>query len=204
MARELSFTHEDTRFSFAIEKVDRSKLYGYTSVETTDENNALCSMASISDDGLHILSKGCVGYTTLSEDGRYIAAKDIVITNKEGEKIEKYPSSFNEDIPLIASTIEEYLQLNVKSIYELTPSEDDVEADETNLLDLLKMNKVLKFRFCYRAGYDADDAFMVHNNEGIFMIIGKQNPFEFIGLEQNNNQQVEEETEDDDFDFGML
>lgn len=203
MARELNFTHEDTSFSFAIEKVDRSKLYGYTSIETTDENKSLCSMASISDDGLHILSQGCVGYTTLTEDGSYIAAKDIVITNKEGEKIDKHPSSFTENIPLTPSTIEEYLQLNVKSIYELTPPEDD-ESDETDLLDLLKANQVMKFRFCYRAGYDADDAFMVHNNEGLFMIIGKSNPFEFIGLEQNNNQQIEEEIEDDDFDFGML
>ena len=203
MARALNLSFKDSHFNVGINKVDRSKLYGYTSVDVKDDAGLSCSLATISEDGKHILSKGCVGYTTLNERNEYMASSDIHMKDKDGNSLDKIPSSFDLDaIPLEISSIEEYLTINVKSVYQLDAEDDSHIA---SLLPLLEEHKVLKFAFNYRADYDADDAFMVHNEEAVFMVLGSVSPFEFIGLEQTMEVAVvEEDDDDDDFDFGAL
>ena len=203
MARALNLSFKDSHFSFNINKVDRSKLYGYTSVDVKDDAGSSCSLATISEDGKHILSKGCVGYTTLNERNEHMASADIQMKDKEGNALEKNPSSFDlEEIPLEVSSLEEYLTINVKSVYQLGEEGDEFIAA---LYPHLEAHKVLKFAFNYRADYDADDAFLIHNDEGVFMVLGAVSPFEFIGLDQKmETAVVEEEDDDDDFDFGAL
>lgn len=205
MARALNLSFKDTQFSFNINKIDRAKLYGYTSVDVKDDNGSSCSLATISEDGKHILSKGCVGYTTLNERNEYMAAADIQMKDKDGNALERKPSSFDfDDIPLEVSSIEEYLTINVKSVYQLGEEEDE---HITAIYPFLEEHKVLKFAFNYRADYDSDDAFVIHNDGGVFMVLGSVSPFEFIGLDQKMETAVieeEDEDDDDDFDFGAL
>ena len=202
MARELNFTLENKSFNFTIQKIDRSKIYGYTTIDVRDENNSSCSLASISDDGLHILSKGCVGYISMTQDDQYIANNTLKITNTAGEPLERKPSSFDVDIPLEPSSLEEFLTLNVKSVYQISAT--DETEQQTALIEQLTKHKVLKFLFNYRADYSQDAAFMIHNSEGLFILIGHINPFEFIGLEQQAIEIDDTEDDDDNFDFGML
>lgn len=204
MARALNLSFQDSQFNLGITKIDRSKLYGYTSVDVKDGDGSTCGLATISEDGKHILSKGCVGYTTLNEQNEYMAAADIHMMNKNGEALEKKPSSFDlEDIPMEVSSIEEYLTINVKSVYQLDAAEED--SDVSALIPLLEEHKILKFSFNYRADYDEDDAFMLHSGDSVFMVLGSVSPFEFIGLEQQIEPVIEDDDDDDeDFDFGAL
>jgi len=174
MARALNLSFQDSQFNLGITKVDRSKLYGYTSVDVKDDNGSNCGLATISEDGKHILSKGCVGYTTLNEKNEYMAAADIHMMNKDGEALEKIPSSFDlDDIPMEVSSIEEYLTISVKSVYQLSAEED---SDISALIPILEEH----------------------------MVLGSVSPFEFIGLEQKIEIVEEDEDDDDDFDFGAL
>ena len=203
MARALNLSFQDSQFNLGIKKIDRSKLYGYTSVDVKDDDGSTCGLATISEDGKHILSKGCVGYTTLNEQNEYMAAADIQMMDVEGNALEKKPSSFDlDDIPMEISSIEEYLTISVKSVYQLSPEED---TDIAALIPLLEEHKVLKFAFNYRADYDEDDAFMLHSGDAVFMVLGAVSPFEFIGLEQQIEPVIEDDDDDeDDFDFGAL
>lgn len=204
MARALNLSFKDTSFNFSINKIDRSKLYGYTSVDVKDDAGSSCGLATISEDGKHILSKGCVGYTTLNERNEYMAAADIQMKDKDGNILEKQPSSFDlEEIPLEISSIDDYLKINVKSVYQLG-AEDETHI--SSLIPLLEEHKVLKFAFNYRADYDSDDAFVIHNEDAVFMVLGSISPFEFVGLEQQIETAVieEDDDDDDDFDFGAL
>lgn len=127
-----------------------------------------------------------MGYTTLNERNEYMATADIQMKDKDG------------------NALEEYLTINVKSVYQLGADDD---SHITSLLPLLETHKVLKFAFNYRADYDADDAFMIHNEDAVFMVLGSVSPFEFIGLEQKLDTAVieeEDDNDDDDFDFGAL
>ena len=51
------------------------------------------------------------------------------------------------------------------------------------------------------------DAFILSSNGHIFVVVGKPASFEFIGLENKEEEVVEleeEQTTEDEFDFGML
>ncbi len=203
MARDLKLSYQGNQYIFGIKKLDRKKIYGYTVVDVRDENGSKCSLATVSDDGQHILAKGCVGYTYLNERNEYVPNSSIKMVDKQGNPIEKIISSFDlENIELEDASLDDYLKLYVKSVYQLTPEGD---MDFSSLLDILKSCKVLYFKFNYRTDYDADDAFLLQNDDAIFMVIGQISEFQFIGLEKVTDDLLElEEDDEDDFDFGML
>ena len=204
MARSINLAFKGEEFNLGIAKVDRKKIYGYTVVDVKDDKGSKCGLATISDDGKYILSKGCVGYTTLDEQNQYVASSNITMVDLEGNPLEKIPSSFDlEKIELEKTSLDEYLKLHVKSVYQLNPDNEDVAMNK--LVELLKKEQVLKFSFNYRTDYDADDAFLLESEGTVFMVIGTVSPFEFIGLEKVAEEMIEEDEEDDDdFDFGML
>ena len=204
MARDLKLSYQSKQYIFGIQKLDRKKLYGYTTIDVKDEKGLKCSLATVSDDGQHILAKGCVGYTYLNDKNEYVPSSSIKMVDKEGNPMEKIISSFDlEHIELQEASLDDYLRLYVKSVYQLNVA--DESTDIASLLDVLKKCKVLYFKFNYRTDYDADDAFLIQNEDTIFMAIGQISDFKFIGLEKVVEELIElEEEEDDDFDFGML
>ena len=203
MARGINLSYKGSDYNLGITKIDRKKIYGYTVVDVKDDNGSKCGLASITDDGKHILSSGCIGYTSMNENNEYVANNYIKRLDADGNTLERIQSSFDLDkIELTKTSLEEYLKLHVKSVYELNPNEDGVDMNA--LVELLKTEKVLKFSFNYRSDYDEDTAFLLQSNETVFMVIGSISPFEFIGLEKIVEEEILEDEEEDDFDFGML
>ena len=204
MARAINLSYDGKEYSFGIQKVDRKKLYGYTVIVVKDDNDLRCNLASISDDGKYILSKGCTGFIAMNPKGEYIPSNTIKMVDEEGNDLEKIPSSFDLDsIELRKSSIDEYLQLHVKSVYQLIPENEN--TDQKSLVELLKKEQVLRFEFNYRTDYDNDDAFLIQNEDTIFLVTGQVSPFDFIGLEKVIESEIpEEEGDEEDFDFGML
>lgn len=204
MARTINLSFSGADYTVGIQKVDRKKIYGYTVIDVKDDSGSKCGLATITDDGKYILSKGCVGYTALNEKNEYVATSSIKMLDVDGNAIEKIPSSFDaEKIELEKASLEDYLKLHIKSVYELNP--DNEEVDLKSLITLLKAEKVMRFKFNYRTDYDDDDAFLLQNDDTVFMVIGYISPFEFIGLEKVIEEvSMDEEDDDDDFDFGML
>lgn len=204
MARGINLSYNGSDYNLGIKKIDRKKIYGYTVVDVKDDNGSKCGLASITDDGKYILSGGCVGYTSMNKDNEYVANNHIKRLDIDGNALERIPSSFDLDkIELEKTSLEEYLKLHVKSVYELNPNEDGVDMNA--LVELLKTEKVLKFSFNYRSDYDDDAAFLLQSNEVVFMVIGSISPFEFVGLEKVVvEEEIMDEDEEDDFDFGML
>ncbi len=204
MARALNLSFEGNQVALSIQKLDRKKLYGFTQVEVKDDDGNKCQLASISEDGKHILPKGSVGYIYLNAKNEYVPSSSMKMVDRDGKPIEKILSSFDlENIELQTASIEDYLQMFVKAVYQLIPEGE--ETDLSGLLEALKKNKVLYFKFNYRTDYDNDDAFLLESQGHVFMVIGRISPFEFIGLEKAVDELVaEDDDEDDDFDFGML
>ena len=99
--------------------------------------------------------------------------------------------------------MDEFLSLNVKSVYQLA-----IEEGKEELLKLLEDGNIYHFPFNYRADYEADDAYMLTSAGEVFAIVGKKAELEYIGLE-NKEEEIPEEPEaeapeEEDFDFGML
>lgn len=200
MAKPIKFTFGSFDFESQVTKVDRKKLYGYSKIDVSDSNGSKCSLVTLSDDGAHILPSGSTGITKLDNKGNYVESSSIKVIRADGSDAEKIPSAFTRGLILQeVESLDEYFDLNVKSIYQLSI---DPEA-KTELLQLLSDKEVLKTDFNYRDGYDADDAFLLTADEEVFLIVGSNIVYEYLGNEVIQDLSQEEE-DDDDFDFGML
>lgn len=200
MARQAEFIINGTSVMAELQKVDRKKIYGWSTVEVFDENGSKCKLASISD-GIHVLPSGSSSLLKFNDKGETVSSSDLVGFNQKGEKVEKVPSIYDEKVELKESSIDDYLSLAVKTVYQLNME------DDTIMLSELKDGKVFSFVFNYRADYEGDDAFLISNGETAFAVIGKIADLEFIGMNDNEKELVlneEESSEEDELDFAMF
>jgi hypothetical protein len=200
MARQAEFIINGTSVMAELKKVDRKKIYGWSTVDVFDENGSICKLASISD-GVHVLPSGSSSLIKFNEKGETVSSSDLVGFNQSGEKVEKVPSVYDGKVELKESTIDDYLSLAVKTVYQLNME------DDTIMLSELKDGKVFSFIFNYRADYEGDDAFLISNGQTAFAVIGKVADLEFVGLNDNETELVELEEdvqEEDELDFAMF
>lgn len=205
MARTLTFSipSKKARFSAAIIKVDRSKLYGETRVEAFDENGERCELLSIAGDGQTLFGKGGIAFATMNQDGEFVDKSTLIPIDEDGEVIETVESTFSGDIELTeTAAVEDYLSHLVKSVYEL----DEIDDPEA-LRELLAGGEIYTFPFSYRKGIIVDTAFLFANEDGDpFMILTTPADIQFLSF--NDATPLDEEDEeadgDDDFDFGNL
>ena len=200
MAKQAEFIINGSSVMAELKKVDRKKIYGWSTLEVCDENGSKCKLASISD-GVHVLPSGSSSLIKFNDKGETVSSSDLVGFNQEGEKVEKIPSVYDGKIELKESTIDDYLSLAVKTVYQLNME------DATTMLSELKDGKVFSFIFNYRADYEGDDAFLISNGQTAFAVIGKIADLEFIGLNDNETELVALEAdtqEEDELDFAMF
>ena len=113
--------------------------------------------------------------------------------------VEKVSSIFALENKCRKIDMDEFLSVNVKSIYQLDIADDQLDKWK----NLFKNDEIYFLVFNYREDYEGDDAYIISNDSGFFMTVGKKN--EFVYLEQENiNLEEEEEEIDDELDFSML
>ncbi len=201
MARTATLTFDKLSFSAEFVKVDRKKLYGWSKIVVSDKDSSPCSTASIAD-GSHILPSKSTTLQGFNESGEYISRSNLIGVDSDNNVVEKVPSTYDVDSNLEISSLDNYLSLNVKSVYQL-----NIVENKEELLKILNDGTILMFPFNYRADYEADDAFIISSNQNIFAVVGSKANFEFIGLENKEEEIVEideEQSDEDEFDFGML
>ena len=198
MARKAEFTINDKSVMAELKKVDRKKIYGWSNIEVYDDNGSICKLAGLAE-GRYVMPSGSTSLITIDSKGKFVSRSFLVGVDKDGKKVPIIPSIYDEKVVLNESSIDEYLTLAVKSVYQLNLENDDF------LLDELNNGKIYHFIFNYRADYEGDDAFLISNENEVFAITGMCAELDFIGLE-NNEQELyqEDKEEDDDLDFAMF
>ncbi len=203
MAKPLVFQLGDRDLPFELTKVDRSKLYGYKTVEAIDSHGSKCSLATLANDGQTIVASGGTGLGYLNADGEWCAKTDLTPVDSEGKEIPPVSSSFNAPIKLFDTvTVDEYFQHNIKSIYLLS-----CDAEIEDLKTELARGTIFSFPFSYRGGLEADRAFLLSNEEGyLFMAVGVPTKTQWIGLQQTSVEMVDIEAIDEVemMDFDMI
>jgi len=200
MAKQAEFIINGSSVMAELKKVDRKKIYGWSTVEVFDENGSKCKLASISE-GVHILPSGSSSLLKFNDKGETVSSSELVGFNLEGEKVEKVPSIYDGKINLKEAEIDDYLSLVVKTVYQLNME------DNTAMLSALKDDKLYSFIFNYREDYEGDDAFLISNGETVFAVSGKVAELEYVGLIDNEKELVvteEESTEEEELDFAMF
>jgi hypothetical protein len=200
MGRKVSFKIEGSLLESEIVKVDRTKLYGTSEKIVYDTNKEECVLSDLYE-GSIILPKGSVGQVLIDENGNSVSRSELIGFNLQGEKVEKVPSIFSIENNCKKVEIDEFISSSIKSIYQLVIDEDQIETWKKYFAS----NEVYLFEFNYREDYEGDDAFLISNEDGFFISVGKSNEFEFLELSNVSVEDTDEDIEiEDDLDFSMF
>jgi len=206
-ARALEFRFGDAGFSCAIQKVDRTRLYGSVEVEARDDQGRRCELATLADDGQTLLPPGGVALAYLSPDGQWRDKSRLRPVDPDGQPVPTAVSTFKVVTDLERRvTVDDYLAHNIRLAYQLDPA-GDAPLPEA-LLAELRSGAIFAFPFSYRGGLDADTGFLLADPSGEpWLTVGRPAPLTFVGFEEpegldsaEDEAPVEEET---DLEFGF-
>ena len=184
-------------------KIDRSRLYGYKELEVVDDLGSRCDLATLAEDGRTLVGRGSTALGWLDADGCWCDKSQLKPVDLDGKEVVPVPSSFSAPIKLFETcSIDDYLQHNMRLVYA-AESQDDL-ADLKAELD---RGTIFTFSYSYRGGHEADAGFLLTNDAGEIMIaIGNPTNLNFIGLASPVIESTGEEDEDDGemMDFDMI
>jgi hypothetical protein len=206
MAKPLVFQWGDRQFSFAMNKVDRAKLYGFKETEVLDDKGQRCVLATLAQDGHTVIGRGGTGLGNLTVDGTWIEKSQLTPVDPAGQKLQPVPSSFAAPVTLSdKASIDEYLDCAVRSIYLL-----QAEGEADPLVEELKRGTIFRFAYSFRSGLEPDTGFLLASAEGkVFLAVGKPTKVEFLSLQQTaavveDEDQTGDEEDADAMDFSMM
>ena len=200
MARKAEFSINGHSVKAELKKIDRKKIYGWSTIDVFDEKGSKCKLAGLAE-GQFVMPSGSTALVSLNLKGEAVSKSSLVGVDSAGKKVEKVPSIYDQKVMLREATLDEYLAMAVKSVYQL-----QIDENKEDLINELNDGKIYYFVFNYRADYEGDDAFLVSNGTEVFAITGMSSELEFIGLEDNEQELVTEDTAEveDDMDFAMF
>jgi len=204
MAKPLVFEFRGNSVEAAIEKIDRTKLYGYVETEVQDDTGKRCELATLIGDGHSIVGKGGSAIAYLSADGDWRTRAELRPIDVQGQPITPVKSSFDAPIPLAeTATIDDFLSHNIHLIYQLLPA-----AEAPELIEELRSGTIFRFPFSYRGGVEASPGFLLLSAEGVpFLCVGTPTAIEFTGPTATApvvDEQTDGAEEEDALDFSLV
>lgn len=204
MAQKPQFIFDKLQFEAGLTAFKREKVYGWAETHYTDAQGQPCSFVTLLDDGRTMVDSGGIAFKSLDPAGNEIDKSTLVAHRADDSLAERSPSVF--EAPNTLSTdkdLQDYLAMDVKNVYQL-----DLEADAlAQLKPLLDKHKVLYMPFAYRASYEPDDAFLVGQDEHVFLVVGAINAFTWATLELQTelvDDDAGDEEAADAMDFNMF
>lgn len=198
MAKELTFNLGGNAFAAAPVKLERKKLYGWSTLVATDRDGRVCTTAYISPEDSLMIPSGATKLATVDENGTIVKKSDLVAFDVEGKALETVPSSFEAPIDLAqTATEEEFLDHEWASVYQVQNEE----------LAAAIGDKIYVFPFSYSGGTTQNDGFLLNSPSGLFLFAGTKVEFAPVSLAEEAyiDECDEEEVEDiDELDFSMI
>ncbi len=205
MARMLEFRFEGQSFKCAIDKVDRSSLYGSIDVETRDPEGLRCEIATLASDGRTLIPTGGTAFGYLAKDGRWLERGELTPVDKEGRKLNPVGSSFDTGLDLEARVSpERFLDHSIRLSYVLDVVDGNVPPGLEKELD---GGAVFKTDFSYRGGINPDPAFMLKGTDGaLWLLVGEDGNVSFLSFAEvaTQNPDEAEAEKSDELDFDMM
>jgi hypothetical protein len=200
MGKGLSFCISGKSFFAEPKKIDRKKLYGWQEKAAFDESGGECTLGYTDESGTLIIPKGGVGLGILSPEGEWVERNSLKALRLDGGPAELIPSSYSGEIVLDKRVSpEEFLNHSISAAYFLSGEGDFCSA----LGDV-----IFSFPYIYRDGYETTPAFILQSGGAVFMLLGTDNRFEMLTLNQavELDEEGGDETDDEDeeLDFSMI
>ena len=204
MPKEMTFTIGGKEFAAEPLKIDRQKLYGWSEIHAFDDDGNECVLVSIDSSGTVIIPKGGIALGVVSPEGQWVERSTLKTVNSDGSDAVLSASSYNVVNMLDRkATEEELLDCSITTLYHLREAGDEfVSAIGSD---------IYRFDYCYRDSYETFPAFLlvseIEGKKELFLMVGTQNAFDFIGLNElavADDEEPKDEDAGDDIDFGMF
>jgi hypothetical protein len=189
---------------FAINRINRDKLYGRKRRLIVDEDGNPTEAAALTRDGSALLLKGATASIYVNDEFDVTERSDLVAVDSEGEPLDPVDSTLGTEQPLEGPVDpRRVLDHIAKAVYMLDP-----EALGDQLRESLEKGEIFETRFNYRKGFDSSPMFLLHNEQGFFGIVGDETTFDFLYKDVAPDVDDEDDDEDpfgdDDLDFSMF
>lgn len=199
MAQQLAIRLKGSEFLALPIKVERRKLYGWTAMRATTPEGEICTLGGLSSDGTTIVAPGLTKSGMVNSDGCWLDRNETMAVNPDGTPARLIPSSFETGLDLgEKADMTELLDLNINAVYQI--SEGFSGLAEAVGDDIFRVN------FLYKPSYEANQAFILATNEGVFLLAGTQGTYLPIGIEQEGvfDESPDDEDSEEDLDFNMF
>lgn len=164
-----TFNLDNERVVSELQKVTRDDLYGSRRVQALGPDNKPLQRAGVIEEGNLYLVSGDISRAARAGEHFTIAPSEVV-DNATGQKKDLLPSSFKQAPEFRRATAEEVSMLEVASVYRLPDAK-------------LAPGTLYLGTFNYRDGVERNDAGIVTNNHGTFLLVGKIKKPLFVGME---------------------
>ena len=203
MPREMTFAINGKEFAVEPVKIDRKKLYGWSEIHAFDNDGDECMLVSVDSSGTITIPKGGVCLGIVSQEGDWAARSTLRTINIDGSDVAMITSSYGVVNELEKSSEEELLNCSITAFYHMRGADDEL---------VTAIGKdIYTIDYCYRDSYETSPAFLlVSELEGkkeLFMMVGTQHPFDYIGLTELAmvaGDEPENEEDEGDIDFSMF
>lgn len=155
--------------SSELRKVTRDDLYGSRRVQALGADNKPLQRAGVIEEGNLYLVSGDVG-RTLRAGEHFTLAPVETVDSATGQKKQLIPSSFKQAPEFRRASAEEVSLLEVASVYRLPEAK-------------LAPGTFYLGTFNYRDGVERNDAAILTNGQGTFLLVGKLKKPLFVGME---------------------
>ncbi len=200
MAKPLMVTLGQETFSFAINKIERSDLYGARKRVPLDAEGNSCTRASLTQDGQLLIASGMSGQGYFDDQDKFVPRSSLVGVAPDGSIVESKPSTLGIAQalrgPVEASRV---LDLELLSVYRLNP-----EQTEGTLLNRLKSGEIFECDFNYTSSLEVERSFLIANDQGYFALVGKPFSVEWVQEGESFTPPIDAAQAEDDLDFEML
>ena len=199
----MTFAIGGNEFSAEPMKIDRKKLYGWSEIHAFDDDGNECVMVSTDTSGTIIIPKGGITLGIVSNEGKWVERSQLKTVMADGSEAELIPSSYSSvNVLDNKATAEELLDCSITACYHMKASNELITAIGSD---------IYKLEYCYRDSFETSPAFLltslIEGKNELFLMVGTQNVFDFIGLSELSvaeDSETEEEEESDEIDFGMF
>lgn len=173
MPRQLTFRIGKREYAGFPEKIDRKRLYGWTEVLAADEHGAPCDLLTADESGKYVIPPGGTANGILSEEGRWVERAELRAVDGEGKPAQLFASSFSRVNELTDEVSpQEFLDYDITDFYRLTGTD--------RAFDEAVGDRIYRFEYAYNDSYDPSPAFVMAAQGVLFLLIGRQNRFEWL------------------------
>ena len=205
MASVVEIVHDGRISRFVLRLVERKNLHGCKRRLALDEHGNECASALLTRDGRFLLPAGSTAETYLDTNGDGVKRNELVAVDEGGKPLPTLPTTSDRPQAIEGPiALDDFLGHVVTRVYAVEGENLDATLEKK-----LRTGTILRIPFQPRPTTIDTPAFLLANDDGVFLVQAELCNFDFVGLEQtvSDADALDESdvgfNEDDEYTFDL-